>query len=107
MLPNVDLLEKELDTLNAREVISFEYTGAHANSLAPLPLQNVLNDELSILLANQDSFERQMISIKSLVFVFEEKVPSMREERFVVDLLYKSSRRMLIVSRITFRSRLH
>jgi hypothetical protein len=34
-------------------------------------LKKVLNDELSVLLANQDSFERQMISIKNLVFVFK------------------------------------
>ncbi|CAF0916497.1 unnamed protein product [Rotaria sordida] len=47
MLPNIDLLENELETLNTRE--------------------KILNDELSILLSNQDSFERQMISIKNLV----------------------------------------
>ncbi|CAF4808990.1 unnamed protein product [Rotaria socialis] len=47
MMPNIDLLEKELETLNTRE--------------------KKLNDELSILLSNQDSFERQMASIKNLV----------------------------------------
>jgi hypothetical protein len=33
-------------------------------------LKKKLNDELSILLANEESFERQMLSIKNLVFVF-------------------------------------
>jgi len=46
MLPNLEQLEQELAALNARE--------------------EVLHEELSVLLSNQDSFERQMISIKNL-----------------------------------------
>jgi len=33
-------------------------------------LKKVLNDELAVLLANEESFERQMMTIKNLVFVF-------------------------------------
>ncbi|CAF0945754.1 unnamed protein product [Adineta steineri] len=47
MLTNINLLEKELETLNTRE--------------------KNLNDELSVLLSNQDSIEKQMLSIKNLV----------------------------------------
>lgn len=47
MLANIEGLEKELETLNTRE--------------------KVLNDELTVLLANEEAFERQMMTVKSLV----------------------------------------
>ncbi len=67
MLANIDSLENELETLNTREVremISLK------DKFDFFYLKKKLNDELSILLANEESFERQMLSIKNLVFVF-------------------------------------
>jgi len=46
-----------------------------------------LNDELSVLLSNQDSFEKQMISIKNLVFVFSiEKTKGNFIEEYLLSL---------------------
>jgi hypothetical protein len=67
MLANIDSLENELEILNTREVremISLK------DKFDFFYLKKKLNDELSILLANEESFERQMLSIKNLVFVF-------------------------------------
>jgi hypothetical protein len=67
MLANIDSLENELETLNTREVremISLK------DKFDFFYFKKKLNDELSILLANEESFERQMLSIKNLVFVF-------------------------------------
>jgi len=50
-------------------------------------LKKTLNDELSVLLSNQDSFEKQMISIKNLVFVFSiEKTKGNFIEEYLLSL---------------------
>jgi len=68
MLANIDSLEKELETLNTREVR--EMISLKDKFDVFFYFKKKLNDELSILLANEESFERQMLSIKNLVFVF-------------------------------------
>jgi hypothetical protein len=68
MLANIDSLEKELETLNTREVR--EMISLKDKFDIFFYFKKKLNDELSILLANEESFERQMLSIKNLVFVF-------------------------------------
>ncbi len=68
MLANIDSLENELETLNTREVREMIWLKDKFDVF--FYLKKKLNDELSILLANEESFERQMLSIKNLVFVF-------------------------------------
>jgi len=68
MLANIDSLENELETLNTREVR--EMISLKDKFDVFFYFKKKLNDELSILLANEESFERQMLSIKNLVFVF-------------------------------------
>jgi len=70
MLTNIDALEKELDTLNTREVCSNNKSLSFFFFYLIFFLKKVLNDELAVLLANEESFERQMMTIKNLVFVF-------------------------------------
>jgi len=70
MLTNIDALEKELDTLNTREVCSNNKSLSFFFIDLIFFLKKVLNDELAVLLANEESFERQMMTIKNLVFVF-------------------------------------
>ena len=70
MLTNIDALEKELDTLNPREVCSNNKSLSFFFIDLIFFLKKVLNDELAVLLANEESFERQMMTIKNLVFVF-------------------------------------
>ena len=67
MLTNIDALEKELDTLNTREVCSNNKSLSFFFFYLIFFLKKVLNDELAVLLANEES---QMMTIKNLVFVF-------------------------------------